>query len=304
MAKKAYVGVSDVARRVSKAYVGVNGVARKVKKIYVGDSNNVAREVYSSGPKIVTWAGGTDAEIVAMVAAADRGEINLSDYWSVGDTRNVNISAIAASGSNSYGSWSVNSSQPAQTVQFVLVDSEHPFTLVESTASGRTTSSFAFQVKNCLYNGTGIDTPSTVTNWNRPSLAKNWCNSAFRGAIPSTLLPIFKRFITLTANNNTNTLRQSQDYFAFFASKETHGITPNNAYSCEDSLVQMDYFKTSSNLLKTCATQSAASGYWWWWTRTIVKSTQAGYYMGGPNGTLDTPQATSDLAGYAPYGVF
>lgn len=31
-----YVGVSDVARKISKMYVGVNGVARKVKKAYVG----------------------------------------------------------------------------------------------------------------------------------------------------------------------------------------------------------------------------------------------------------------------------
>ncbi len=36
MAKKMYVGVSDVARKVSKMYVGINGVARKIKKAYVG----------------------------------------------------------------------------------------------------------------------------------------------------------------------------------------------------------------------------------------------------------------------------
>lgn len=42
MAKKAYAGVSDVARKVSKMYIGVGGVARKVKKAYVG-VNGVAR---------------------------------------------------------------------------------------------------------------------------------------------------------------------------------------------------------------------------------------------------------------------
>ena len=31
--------------------------------------------------KIVTWANGTDEEIVAMVEASDQGLINLSDYW-------------------------------------------------------------------------------------------------------------------------------------------------------------------------------------------------------------------------------
>lgn len=35
--------------------------------------------------KIVTWADGTDEEIVAMVEAADKGDINLADHWHVGD---------------------------------------------------------------------------------------------------------------------------------------------------------------------------------------------------------------------------
>ena len=38
---------------------------------------------------IVTWANGTDEEIVAMVEAADQGLINLSDYWAVGWLRSA-----------------------------------------------------------------------------------------------------------------------------------------------------------------------------------------------------------------------
>ena len=47
MAKKAYIGVSDKARKVKKIYVGVNGVARKVKNGYVGISG-VARKFYAA----------------------------------------------------------------------------------------------------------------------------------------------------------------------------------------------------------------------------------------------------------------
>lgn len=48
--------------------------------------------------EIVSWADGTDEQIAAMVAAADAGEIVLSDYWSEGDTRTVQLSAMAADG--------------------------------------------------------------------------------------------------------------------------------------------------------------------------------------------------------------
>ena len=45
--------------------------------------------------KIVTWAGGTDEEIVLMVAAADAGYIDLTDYWAVGQERTVHLSAMS-----------------------------------------------------------------------------------------------------------------------------------------------------------------------------------------------------------------
>lgn len=46
MAKRAYIGVDDVARKVKSIYIGVNGVARRVKKAYIG-VGGVARLAYS-----------------------------------------------------------------------------------------------------------------------------------------------------------------------------------------------------------------------------------------------------------------
>lgn len=48
MAKKMYVGVSGVARKVKKIYVGVSGKARKVKKGYIGVGGK-ARLFFSGG---------------------------------------------------------------------------------------------------------------------------------------------------------------------------------------------------------------------------------------------------------------
>lgn len=54
MAKKAYVGVMNTARKVNKIYVGVGNKARKVVKGYVG-VNGVARQFWPSGGIIGDW---------------------------------------------------------------------------------------------------------------------------------------------------------------------------------------------------------------------------------------------------------
>ena len=48
MAKKTYIGISGVARKVKKMYVGIGGVARKVKKAYIGIAG-VARAFFGGG---------------------------------------------------------------------------------------------------------------------------------------------------------------------------------------------------------------------------------------------------------------
>ena len=49
MAKKMYIGVNNVARKVKKQYLGVDGKARKVKKGYIG-VGGVARPFFSGEP--------------------------------------------------------------------------------------------------------------------------------------------------------------------------------------------------------------------------------------------------------------
>ena len=48
MAKRAYIGVGGVARKVKKGYIGVGDVARKIKKAYIG-IGGVARPCWSGG---------------------------------------------------------------------------------------------------------------------------------------------------------------------------------------------------------------------------------------------------------------
>ena len=47
MAKNAYIGIDDVAKKIKKMYMGIDGVAKKIKKAYFG-VDGVARLIYQA----------------------------------------------------------------------------------------------------------------------------------------------------------------------------------------------------------------------------------------------------------------
>lgn len=241
----AYHGPS---RRIMKAYMKKNGVS-----VECGKSFNY-----------VPWATGTDEQIAAMVAAADRGEINLSDYWTVGDTRRVLLSSM--NGLNE------TESHDSQYVEFVLMHAGG-YELATPTESGRTTCSFIVGMNNFLrYNtktknaeGRGamdIDPPeSSHLSWSTCD-RRAWCNNEFRNAIPSPFRDIFKEFkcvggVVATAflppipvPSRTTTI----DYFTFPAENEVIGPTEKvTRYAFETeraATFQYDWYKTASNRRK------------------------------------------------------
>lgn len=169
--------------------------------------------------KIVSWADGTDEDVAAMVAAADAGRINLSDYWKSGDTRTVHLSAMS-------GSSGIVETHAAQDVQFVLTDPGH-YTL----ANGKKCSFVVLQ-KDCL-NEKGVMNQS-VTNGGWDQCARRtWCNNTYRNAIPSTLRPIFKQFKVRTATGTGSSSTESTDWFSLFSEKEIFGSTTNANSSAE-----------------------------------------------------------------------
>lgn len=212
---------------------------------------------------IVTWAGGTDAEIVAMVEAADRGEINLADYWAVGQERQVTLSSMEATG--------VGESHVAQTVTMVLMNAGGK-TLANATASGRTECSFIVGLKNGLSNGTtdeyGYMNSSSTNSGGWDSCARRtWCNSVFRNAIPSSIRNIFKQHLNITADGSSTSTATSTDYFALPAEKEVFGSTTYANSIAESSLTQFLYYSTSSNRIKTKGDSGSAD---LWWERSPI----------------------------------
>lgn len=222
--------------------------------------SKVTVEIFN--PSLVTWANGTDEEIVKMVQLADEGKINLSDYWVVGDIRTVQLSAMSATG--------VGESHAAQKVDLVLMHAGG-YELNTAVASGRTKCSFVVGLKDSLAETGYMNSSDTNSgSWNG-SKRRTWCNNVFRNAIPSTLRAIFKQFKTVTAQTYDGSTNQtSVDYFALPAAKEVFGGSASSAGSGTsysnltefNALFQFDYYKTSPNRVKKLG-KIGRAGYWW-----------------------------------------
>ena len=254
-------------------------------------------ELFGGPPaKIVTWADGTDAEIVAMVNAADYGFINLADYWSVGDERQVTLSAMEATG--------VGESHVEQTVTFVLMNAGGK-TLVNATSSGRTECSFIVGMKNGLSHGTtgetGYMNSSLTSNGGWESCARRtWCNDVFRNAIPSTLQGVFKQHLNITANGSaSSTIATSTDYFALPAEKEVFDSNTQANSTAEANLTQFEYYKTSSNRIKKGGDSGSASS---WWVRSPRESGSWSFCYVNSTGSADYNDSTRTFL-LSPFGV-
>ena len=233
----------------------------------------------------VSWAGGTDEEIVKMVRLADEGLINLADYWSVGDERQVTLSRIGATG--------IEPAFAEQTVTFVLMNAGGK-TLANATPSGRSECSFIVGMKNGLAEKRAMDSTSTI--WDSCA-RRTWCNGLFRNAIPESIRSIFKQHLNVTANGPSTTTAISTDYFALPAEKEVFGSNPRADSTAEASLSQFEYYATEANRIKKTGDSGAA--YIWWERSTHLSY---GFCCVRPDGSADRDQPPSDYL-LSPFGV-
>ena len=232
--------------------------------------------------KIVSWADGTDEEIAAMVAAADAGKLNLSDYWQAGDTRTVHLSAMPSTG--------VGETHAAQSVQFVLSDPGH-FTL----ASGKPCN-FVVNMKDCLKETGYMNSSNTNSGGWNGCARRTWCNNVFRNAIPSGLRPAFKQFKTKAATGTGTASTTSTDWFALPSEMEVFGRVNYANSSAESGNTQLNYYKTSSNRVKKV--NGSAD---WWRERSPVSGRSNSFCFVTNSGNADWYYAKGGY-GLAPFG--
>lgn len=240
--------------------------------------------------EIVSWANGTDAQIVAMIEAADNGDIDLYNDagWRVGDEREISLSAMAATG--------VGETHVAQTATFVLMNRGG------KTLNNGNECNFIVGMKGMLYSGTSreggyMNSSNTNSGGWEQCARRTWCNNVFRNAIPSNIRSIFKQHRNITANGSGSTTATSVDYFALPSEKEIFGSITYANSTAETSNTQFDYYKTAANRIKKPGTGSAAS----WWERS-PRSGGSSIFCYVTSGGGAGGSGASDTYGLSPFG--
>ena len=234
--------------------------------------------------KIVSWADGTDEEIVAMVKAADKGLIDLKDYWNVGDVRKAMLSETEGC------EWYTSHSR--QETEFVLMNAGGKM-LLTPTESGRTTCSFVVGLKDCLKEEDKINREDTNQGGWESSDIREWCNDGFAQSIPQSLQPIFKNFVNSTYADGK--IVETTDLFALPAEVEVYGSTK---YSAQGEGTQFELYKNPLNRIK-CIGSGGYQAHWW------GCSPRSGYdngFCGVGSGGGTVAGSANSTYGLAPFG--
>ena len=184
----------------------------------------------SSLPNIVSWGGGTDAEVAAMIQAHYQGLLNLADYWQVGDVRSVTLNSIPGT----------NYTFSPQALNLRLVHAGDK--TLRNAINGHSTCAF---VVDCA--------ASLEINYGNGPIGLNYSESNittlsedFYNSLPSGLKSIFKQFL------NWNYAGTSKyDIFSLYAEKELFGTTSHSMAAEASNTVQFSYFNSTAR--RQCA---------------------------------------------------
>ena len=238
---------------------------------------------------IPSWSTGTDAEIVQAVARHYAGEINLREFWSVGDERTVYLHAMDAT--------SVRENHEAQTITMVLMNAGGKELAFHE--GGYDECAFIVGQKNSLKEYGSMNSSSSNTGGWDSSDRRTWCNEVYYNAIPETLRPIFKQHYNRTADGSGNTYKDSTDYFALPAETEVYGGASKASGSAESSLTQFEYYESALNKIKLGGNTGSA---YYWYMRSPVYNNSALFCAVDLDGNR-SQNAAGNSIGLAPFGV-
>ena len=251
--------------------------------------------------KIVTFANGTDEEISAMIQAHYNNKINIADYWAVGDTRTVSLSAMEATG--------VGESHRAQDVKFVIGDFDHDD--LKTPINGHSKAAVTLLQKDCLMDASNASNPvngskntengymnssyTTVGGWKDCS-RRTWCNNIYFNALPSEWQSMVKTVNKkVSVGNGKSTIETVQDNVFLAAEIEILGST-TNSFAGEGA--QYQYYKNATANRYKMPKWSSSSVSQLYWERSPASHNYY-YCTVSANGYSDFGGATSN-GGVAP----
>ena len=220
---------------------------------------------------IVSWADGTDEEIVAMVKALHSGRITVEDTsWQVGDERTMYLSGIE---SEYFGSLS------SQTATLVIL--HRGGKLFEDGNECH----FVVGMKEMFFSQNSMNLEATnAGGWDACGIRQP-INNDFPKMLPESLLPIFSKFQNITAIGTGEETTISIDLFALAAEKEIIGTNKHANSTAESDLFQFDYYVSPAN--------HRIKGGVGWWTRSSADSSPLGFCYIDNSGNSKTDNAMS-----------
>lgn len=230
----------------------------------------------------------TDQEIIDMLEAHEQGIINITDYWTVGDTRTASISSIAATG--------VGESHAAQQVHVVL-SHRGGQTLEDGSAC-----TFQWDFVEALAEAGYMNSSNTNSGGYDGSARAPWNDTPMYNALPAWLKKMTKPFkVTSGVGGGASSgLQTTAHKLALRAEKEVFG-TMSYSFSDEaNALTQVDYYKTADNRKKKRGI-SGSVGYWW--LRSSFSGNSYRFCFVSSDGSADYNHA-SYTGGLAPFGCF
>lgn len=243
---------------------------------------NAILSITAGGPTIVSWASGSDADVAAMIDAAQAGTIDLQQDggWAVGDVRTITIGAFTGGGGVSHAQ---------QQIDIVITSFD------EYMSCGNV---LQFDFKDSLeagnrINGSGVGNTSGYGD----SEMKTVTLPALVNALPTWLKNRLIEFSVLaSAGNQSSTIETvTGNKLALRSEIEVLG-TVTNSFAGEGS--QIDYYATQDNRKKKIG-HSGSNGQWW--CRSPYASSTTAFCRISNNGNANYAGATTTTA-VAPFG--
>lgn len=230
-------GNKVIVRDAGKDFNGKSTITATVEASQNYDAGEVNFYVNKTNGRYDTWQDASDEVIASMIAEADAGEIDLSDFWHLGDTRTIHLEAIEAG--------TEVSAQSEQDVELVILHNPEDsiyYRLTTPTAGYRYQPNFIIGTKDCLaipssmgyiqntiiatstrgsYSYTKSFTAYTSTIDTDEAELLSWLNDDFIDALPAGLknsLKFTNRYYTCerTTNKGYTYGNYTDDYGTFF----------------------------------------------------------------------------------------
>jgi hypothetical protein len=193
--------------------------------------------------------------IIKMCEKAEAGDIDITDYWAVGDTKTgVPLTAMAATG--------VGESHAAQNVSFVIIGINHD-TIASGTYSGKKaaiTIAMVGSLNETGYMNSAYD--AYTYGCYSTSARRTWINNIFEKSLPSELRAGIKTVSKSTCeavSGGNSSLKTSTERCFLPSNWEVFGAAYSSFCTAQDG-TQYEYYKTTANRVKKA---DGAAGSWW-----------------------------------------